>query len=137
VQASEIIGLDIGQKRTGIARASSIARLAEPLMTIETEHLIYKLKEVFEKYQPECLVVGLPRNLQNQETQQTKSVRAIAGDIQFHFPHTPIKFQDEALTTVAAAERFATDSKNIDAVAASIILQDYLDEKKDNKDQNE
>ena len=49
MQASEIIGLDIGQKRTGIARASSIARLAEPLMTIETEHLIYKLKEVFEK----------------------------------------------------------------------------------------
>lgn len=126
--ARELIGLDIGQKRTGVARASSIARLAEPLTTIETEQLVPKLKDIIDKHQPELIVVGLPRNLQSADTEQTKWVRGIIGDIQSHFLDMHFEFQDEALTTVAAKERLAKNTTEIDAEAASIILQDFLDE---------
>ena len=128
VQARELIGLDIGQKRTGIARASSVARLAEPLITVDTEQLIPKLEHIIRKYQPELIVVGLPRNLQSNETEQTKWVRGIIGDIQSHFVDVRFEFQDEALTTVAATEQLAKNTADIDSLAASIILQDFLDE---------
>jgi putative Holliday junction resolvase len=127
VPARELIGLDIGKKRTGVARASSVARLAEPLVTLETEQLATDLGEIIRKHEPQLIIVGLPRNLNGNDTEQTKWVRTMTSELRDQFPGMEFKLQDEALTTVAAAERLAKNSTEIDAVAASIILQDFLD----------
>jgi putative Holliday junction resolvase len=119
----------VGQKRTGIARASSIARLAEPLATVETTELQTKLKELFEQYDPEIVVIGLPRNLNSEDTEQTRWVRDYAKELMSRFPERKFHWQDEALTTVAAGqEPNAKKPTEIDARAAAIILQDFLNE---------
>jgi putative holliday junction resolvase len=137
VQATQLIGLDIGQKRTGVARASSIARLAEPLMTIETDQIIPKLEDLVNQLQPAIVVVGLPRSLQSNDTAQTKWVQSLTASLKSHFSGIDFKFQDEALTTVAASERLAKNTTEIDAMAASIILQDFLDEQISNQTKDE
>jgi len=133
-EPKQLIGLDVGQKRTGIARASSIARLAEPLMTVETTELPDRLEDIFKRYDPEVVVVGLPRNLKSEDTEQTRWVRSFVERLKAQFPSIVFHWQDEALTTVAASQ--APDDKNpteIDARAASIILQDFLNEARDMK----
>ncbi|MBX4199466.1 Holliday junction resolvase RuvX [Candidatus Saccharibacteria bacterium] len=128
-EPKQLIGLDVGQKRTGIARASSIARLAEPLATVETTELQTKLKELFEQYDPEIVVIGLPRNLNSEDTEQTRWVRDYMKELMSRFPERKFHWQDEALTTVAAGqESNAKKPTEIDARAAAIILQDFLNE---------
>lgn len=135
MQATQLIGLDVGQKRTGVARASSIARLAEPLTTIETSNIIPKLSDIIKEHKPEVVVVGLPRSLESNDTAQTKWVQNFTADLKSHFPGIDFKFQDEALTTVAAGQRAAKNATEIDSIAASIILQDFLDQEEANNEQ--
>lgn len=126
----QLLGLDVGKSRTGIARASGLARLAEPLMTVETAELMETLKELIKAHNYSVIVVGLPRNLQGNETTQTQWVRYWVDKakkklkIEFYW-------QDEALTTkIAEAHQLSGGKKivqGIDAMAAAIILQDFLD----------
>lgn len=127
MQPGQIIGLDIGQKRTGVARASLAAKLAEPLTVIDTDQLPARLKEIIEQYTPQTIVVGLPRGLENQETQQTTWVRQYVEELKKEFPDIEFCWQDEALTTVSAETGQAKNTTDVDAAAASIILQDFLD----------
>lgn len=124
----QLIGLDIGMKRTGIARASTVARLAEPLMSVETSKLMPNLKNLVEEYSVDAVVVGLPRNLDNRDTQQTVWVRGWVEKAKPLFS-IPMYWQDEALTTSLAEAKAATRKRpeDTDALAAAIILQDFLD----------
>ena len=126
--ASEYIGLDLGQVRSGLARASSAARLAEPLESVPTEQLPARLHELAKTNAIAALVVGLPRGLNGQETDQTKWVRQQAANLKKEVG-TPIYGQDEALTTVMAESQrfFGKGLQDKDAIAAAIILQDFLD----------
>lgn len=122
----EIIGLDLGLRRTGIARASSAARLPEPLLTVETDKALETVRKLIDGKEVEAIVVGLPRNLAGQDTDQTKWVRqwvnSAKNDLDASF-----FWQDEALTTHIASERSSGKINDIDAEAAAIILQDFLD----------
>lgn len=122
-ETKEIIGLDLGLKRTGIARASTSARLPEPVTTVPTEKTLDTLRQLTDGKEIEAIVVGLPRSLGGNDTDQTKWVRnwvkSAKDDLQ-----TAFFWQDEALTSHTAQER---KSKDIDAEAATIILQDFLD----------
>ena len=122
---SDILALDVGKVKTGIARASTVARLAEPLMTVPTGDVPKTLDELIKKHDVKTVVVGLPRNLNGQETDQTKWVRGWIAGLKPQLPGINFHWQDEALTTQQAAKSVG---KNIteDAMAASIILQDYL-----------
>jgi putative Holliday junction resolvase len=73
--SKQFLGLDLGLKRTGIARGSEMARLAEPLRTVPTTEVLKALKELIEEYNIGAVVVGLPRNLHGNSTQQTNWVR--------------------------------------------------------------
>lgn len=125
----EILALDVGQKRTGIARASSEARLAEPLKTVETEKVFSELGSILSNHQVEAVVVGLPRNSNSQDTDQTRWVRRWAADAKSQIG-APLYWQDEFLTSELAEAKTNTRSKgrldNSDAVAACIILEDFL-----------
>lgn len=125
MEASEFIGLDVGKVRTGMARGSSIAKLAQPLKTLPTEQVIAELKT---HEGLAGIVVGLPRSLDGSETDQTAWVRQWVDAAQKQLS-APFYWQDEALTSkLAEAKHFnKARIKDVDSLAAQIILQDFLD----------
>ncbi|HSW78981.1 MAG TPA: Holliday junction resolvase RuvX [Candidatus Babeliales bacterium] len=121
----EFIGVDVGDNRVGIARGSDIARIAEPLRTVDAVDALAAIASLSRDLRVSGVVVGLPRGLGGDETSQTKTVKDWAKTARQHIK-LPFYWQDEALTT-KLAEQGAPHNAGSDAVAASIILQDFLD----------
>ena len=127
------LALDVGNARIGVARANSIARIASPLTTLNhTASIMDDIKELIMTEGADRLVVGLPRGLSGQETPQTHIVREFVAELKQHVP-IEIAFQDEALTSQKAetelnARRKPFSKGDIDALAATYILDDYLQE---------
>jgi putative Holliday junction resolvase len=128
VDSKQLLGLDVGLKRTGVARASALARLAEPLVTINTVDVIKTLTQLIEQYNVGTIVVGLPRNLRGDDTAQTTWVRDWVRHAKSKID-LPFYWQDEALTSkiAEAKQKSYTKKVDIDSLAASIILQDFLE----------
>lgn len=125
-----LLALDIGERRIGVARANTIAKIAEPLTTLENAgSFTQKLNQLIDEHNPEVIVVGVPRNMSGEDTAQTVYVEQFVSNLNLS---VPVEFQDEAVTSVHAEERLKSRGKpfskqDIDAEAASIILQDYLE----------
>ena len=118
--------LDIGEKRIGIARANSIARIVEPVATIANDTAFTTVfKKLVDAHDVSVIVVGLPRSMQGNETQQSQYTRQFVE--QYMSTYT-IVWQDETLSSVAAQQRGSWMTHGIDAAAACIILEDYLTE---------
>lgn len=124
-----ILGFDFGQKRTGVAIA--IDGDAQPLATLDADTISADIPKLISKHRPSELVVGIPRNLDGEETSQTKLSRAF-GEQLASLTKLPVKYQDEALSSQRALQRIggntpiATRKKILDQVSAQIILEDYL-----------
>lgn len=129
-----ILALDIGAQRIGVASANIIARIASPLVTISNDSATPEtIKRLIADHDVELLVIGLPRGLDGQETGQTQTVRDFVEDLRRTLGDFPVQFQDEALTSRKAEEELAARGKpyqkgDIDALAATYILDDYLQE---------
>lgn len=130
MEVQEILALDVGVRRTGIARASSVARLAEPLTSAPTKDVIATLKEYLSEHDVEAIAIGLPRNLKGEDTKQTLWVREWTNKAKSSL-RAPIYWQDEALTSLQAQAKSSElrTKSPIDehSLAAAIILQDFLD----------
>lgn len=130
MEAKEILGLDVGSKRTGIARASNVARLAAPLISVPTKDTVGILRKYITEHQVEAIAVGLPRNLAGEDTDQTRWVREWIDKAKRKIA-VPLYWQDEALTSREAAKvqssKFKAQKADEHALAAAIILQDFLD----------
>lgn len=126
-KVEEFLGIDVGGARIGIARGNSAARLAQPLVTIEAELAKVRLKDIIKDNKTAGIVVGLPRSLDGGETPQTKTVRDWVKSVQAEIS-LPFYWQDEALTSHHAENSdFRAHQAGPDAIAAAIILQDFLD----------
>ena len=119
--------MDYGSARVGLARGGSAARLAERLKTVPATEAIEAIAELSARNQAAGIVVGLPRGLEGQETQQTRLVRQWVAAAKEHI-ELPFYWQDEALTSAAAAK-----ADDVDAAAAALILQDFLDTPEDQR----
>ena len=131
MEVKDILGLDIGDKRTGIARASSVAKLSEPLMSVPAKDTVDALLKYIDEHAVEAIAVGLPRSLRSEDTKQTTAVRAWVKHAQERI-NIPFYWQDEALTSREAAGKLQTSNlkdQKLDehSLAAAIILQDFLD----------
>jgi putative Holliday junction resolvase len=124
----QFLGLDVGLKKTGIARASEHARLAEPLITAPTAQIYKTLKNLIEEYNVGAIVVGLPRNLEGDDTKQTTWVRDWIINAKRKI-EVPFYWQDEVLTSrIAEAKKLSFKRPHdTDSIAAAIILQDFLE----------
>ena len=126
-----LIGLDVGEKRIGVSVADAGIRIAVPLITVEVDGSeIQKIAEIVLKEQAGTIVVGYPRNQQGEPTAQTKYVESFAERLQDI--DAKIMFQDESLTSVLAEQQLISHKRpytkgDIDAHAAAIILQDYVE----------
>lgn len=126
--ATSILSLDVGERRVGVATASLIARLPRPLTTLNNSPAIWEeVAQIAQDEDASTIVVGLPRNLSGEDTDQTRYVRDFAE----HLSGFDVIFQDEALTSQKAEKELASRGKpfekgDIDALAATYILEDYL-----------
>lgn len=130
--SSTLFALDVGGARVGVARGDTVVKIATPLTTLVVDGTEYEqLKRLIEvEGHVAVLVVGYPRNQSGQPTDQTRVVEKFAEKLQDF--GIPIVFQDESLTSVIAEQRLKERNKHytkeaIDAEAAAIILQDYLE----------
>ena len=125
---SDILGLDLGLKRTGVARINLIAKIAEPLSAIQMDNtdLVSKVQELITEHNACAVVVGLPRGLDGQETEQTAWAIKITSELENALKE-PVFSIDEALTTKFAEDR-ANLGESIDSVAAGILLEDFVGE---------
>jgi putative holliday junction resolvase len=122
----EFLAVDVGSARVGVARGSSAARIAQPLTTIAADQAVERLKALVAENQVSGIVVGLPRSLEGKDTAQTESVRDWTDQAKAQIK-LPFYWQDEALTTKLAESQVSSKNNQADAIAASIILQDFLD----------
>lgn len=129
----ELLGVDVGAARIGIARGNTLARIAEPLKTVASTDATDQIKQLAKLHASQAVVVGLPRNLDGDETDQTRAVRQWAKQAQ-PVINLPFFWQDEALTSqVAEGIKSKTEDAGSDARAAAIILQDFLDAPEDDR----
>lgn len=128
-----ILALDVGAARVGLALASTVARIAHPAGALaNNEALVGQIREVCKREGVTQLVIGLPRGLNGQDTAQTAAVRSFAAELAKHLP-IPHDWQDEAVTSAQAEDELRQRGKpygkaDIDALAATLILEDYLRE---------
>ena len=136
------LGIDYGERRIGLALSDVTGLLASPWKTIPSaanlktsaEHLVEAVKQLMsEEDGLGAIVIGLPRRLSGEANAQTARVRELATMIAAAVD-VPVSLQDERLTSheadalLARGERdWRQRKKQVDAVAAALILQDYLD----------
>jgi putative Holliday junction resolvase len=124
-----ILALDYGDKRIGVAVAQVVARLPRPLTTLpNTETVLNDIRKLVEQEDVGVVVVGLPRGMDGGYTEQTRKAEAFAQEL-VSILTVPVELTDETLTSVDAESALgdAPRSKgDIDAVAASLILERYL-----------
>lgn len=129
----KIIGLDVGTRRIGVARADTDTRIAIPDSVIMVNgHEFNEIARVARQYNTTFFVLGLPRSNNGNETAQSTYVRNFAKVLAQAIPGAKVRFQDESLTSVEAEQRLRSRKKayekgEIDAEAAAIILQDFIE----------
>lgn len=134
-----ILGLDVGNKRIGVAVSDELFITAQGIEVIERKNLkhdVDRISDLIKKYDVGKIVIGLPRNMDGSIGPQGKIVEEFSEKVRAAVK-TEIEFWDERLTTVTA-ERTLIDADIsrkkrkgiVDKVAAVIILQNYLDSKR-------
>jgi putative Holliday junction resolvase len=131
-----IIGLDIGDKRIGVAISDHMGWTAQGLETIENtgKNAVHaKLQRIIDEYKPDKIIIGLPLNMNGSEGYRAELVKKFGEDIKTFYPGEII-YWDERLTTVSAHRamidggvRRKKRKQKVDQIAAILILQNYLD----------
>jgi putative holliday junction resolvase len=132
---ARILAIDYGGKRTGLAVTDPLQIIATGLATIDSKELIPYLREYFAAEDVELLIIGLPKNWDETDTHGTPLVEAAIKKIRKEFPQMPLKTVDERYTSKLARDSMLQmgmkkkDRRikgNVDIIAATIILQEYL-----------
>lgn len=133
-----IIGLDIGDKRIGVAISDPLGISASALETIERKNTktdVWKVTEMARRHGAVEIVVGLPNHMDGSESEQSRKVQSFCRKLA-RASGLPIVYQDERMTTVSAIRTLTLQGvktgKNkalVDRVSAAIILQKHLDHK--------
>lgn len=130
------MGLDVGDRRVGVAIADELGVIASPLTTVMRKPGdLAELRGLAVARGVTLMVVGLPTGLSGREGPQAAIVRAFAEELEGTVgPTVAVTFWDERLSTAAAeralregSKRGIRDKGTVDAVAAAVILQGYLD----------
>jgi putative Holliday junction resolvase len=134
-----ILSIDFGSKRCGIAITDESQIIASGLITITTDNLIDFLKNYFKNEQVEIIVVGQPKNMLNQDSLIEPLISKYIKIINNNFPKITIERFDERFTSKLAframidgglKKKKRKNKGTIDMVSATIILQDYLQSRK-------
>ena len=134
-----ILAIDYGKKRTGIAVTDILQMIANGLTTVATPELMDFILNYVEKESIERIVVGHPKQMNNEESENMKRIVPFVNQLKKKLPHIPIEYVDERFTSVLAHQTMiegglkkkARQNKAlVDEISATIILQSYLESKR-------
>ncbi len=136
---SRILAIDYGKKRTGIAVTDILQIIANGLTTVPTTELTDFLMNYVEKEPIERIIVGYPKQMNNEDSENMKRIIPFVNMLRKKLPHIPVEMVDERFTSVLAHQAMidgglkkkARQNKAlVDEISATIILQSYLESKK-------
>ena len=130
-----ILAIDYGQKRVGLAVTDELQLVANALTTVRSADIIAFLKDYFAKEKGDCLVIGYPKQLNNQPSESLKFIEPFVRSLKKLFPEIPLEMMDERFTSKMAIQTMIEaglkkkdrqDKNRIDSISATLILQSYL-----------
>ncbi|MCU0391540.1 MAG: Holliday junction resolvase RuvX [Thermoflexibacter sp.] len=133
-----VIGIDYGTKRVGLAVTDSLQIIASALDTIHSKDVIKFLQDYDQQEKIETLVLGMPKKLDNTDTNNTIHVLNFKKQLEKIFPDKKIVEIDERFTSSIAQQTMITggmkkkdrqNKANVDKISAVLILQSYLEMK--------
>ena len=134
----QILAVDFGKKRCGLAATDDLRIIASGLDTVETSVLMEYLKKYFEKNSVDELVIGLPMDLKGNMSEVEEDIQKFIEELKNEFPEVSVERFDERFTSKIASYFISQSGKNkkqrqekglIDKVSATLILQQYLEQK--------
>lgn len=132
---ARILAIDYGVKRTGIAVTDELQIIASGLITVKTGELIKFLIDYTNKEQVELFIVGLPKQMNNSDSESEKHILSFLKQLKKSLPKIPIKRIDERFTSKIAFQTMIESGLKkkqrrnkglVDEISATIILQSYL-----------
>ena len=134
---ARVLAIDYGTKRVGLAVTDPAKIIASPLTTIHPNELIAFLKDYEKKEGIELFVVGLPKNMANNDTDLTPIVKDFVTHLKRVFPDKTVITVDERFTSKIAFDSMLRSGmkkkerrkkENIDKISATLILQSFLEQ---------
>lgn len=132
---ARILAIDYGKKRTGLAVTDPLQIIATGLTTVDTDGLIYFLKQYFKEEPVELVLVGYPLNLDDSPTDATAYVDKFLRNFKKVFPEMAVQTSDERYTSKMAVQSMIDmglkksqrrEKGLIDELSATLLLQEYL-----------
>ena len=132
---ARILSIDYGKKRTGLAVTDPLQIIPNGLATVATSTLIDFLKDYLSRESVEREVIGEPRQINGEASENLARVQQFVARFKKLFPTVPIEFYDERFTSVLAhraiidsgiGKKARRNKALVDEISATIILQDYL-----------
>ena len=136
---SRILAIDYGRKRTGLAVTDTLQLIPGGLATVPSHELLRFLEDYFRKETVERIVVGLPKQMNNQPSESMKYIEPFVRLFKKKWPEMPVEYYDERFTSVLAHQAMLEgglkkkDRQNkdlVDEISAVIILQSYMESKR-------
>ena len=133
---ARIMAIDYGKKRTGIAVTDELQLIANGLTTVATAELVTFVTSYVEREPVECIVVGLPKQMNNEPSENMRRIDPFVNRLRKLLPGIPVVFHDERFTSVLAHQailasgigKMARRNKElVDEISATIILQSYME----------
>ena len=134
-----IIAIDYGRKRTGLAVTDTMQIIANGLCTVPSGEAVDFLKDYVLKDNVDTFVVGLPRQMNNEPSENMRHVEAFVNRLRKVIPEIPVEYYDERFTSVIAhkamidgglKKKKRQDKALVDEISAVLILQDYLEKRR-------
>ena len=135
---SQVVAIDYGKARCGIAATDDMQLIASALTTVETKNIFSFLEKYFSENKVETLVIGLPTDLKGNLSEIETNILKFIEKVKELFPEVEIHRFDERFTSKMASFFISQSGKNkkqrqekalIDKVSATIILQNFLEQK--------
>jgi len=136
---ARILSIDYGRKRVGIAVTDPQQIIATRLTTIPTHTIWDFLNEYFQKEKVEIVVVGYPKQLNNEASEAVRYINPFLKKFQIEYPNMKLEILDERFTSKMAFQTMIDgglkkqkrqDKALIDGISATIILQSFLEQKR-------
>jgi putative holliday junction resolvase len=131
-----ILAIDYGTKRVGLAVTDPLKIIASALDTVHSKDIFVFLKTYLETEEVEAFVVGMPVNLDGEDTNNTPHVKGFVKNLKKTFLDIPVHLHDERFTSKMALDAMIAggsskkdrrEKGNIDKISAAIILQSYME----------
>ena len=129
------MGIDYGRKRTGVAVTDSLKIVAGNLATVPTHTLMQFIKDYIAREQVERIIIGQPTQLNGEPSESMRYISPFVNRLRKELPEMPVVMYDERFTSTIAHQAMIDggmkksdrcDKARVDSIAATIILNDYL-----------